>query len=319
MHAPYTLFEVSWEVCNKVGGIHTVLSTKAKTLTGKLGDEYVCIGPWLLSGGQAPQAFEEESGFGEFCERCRALGVPVRVGRWKIPGRPLTILIEFSRPVRHEGRDPGRAVGALPGRLAQRRLGLHRAAALRPRCGTGDRAVARRARRAAPRPGRGAVPRVDDGHRAPVPEAARALDRHGLHHARDDARALDLLGRQVACGRPGRPQPRGGGRAAEHQGQALDGERLRARGGRVHHRQQHHRRRGRAVLPPPRGAAPAQRHRPRRDRRAGRQRPCARGRGAPARSRAALPGRGQRRTRRSCASRAATSSTTRASTSCSMR
>ncbi len=96
MHAPYTLFEVSWEVCNKVGGIHTVLSTKAKTLTGKLGDEYVCIGPWLLSGGQAPQAFEEESGFGEFCERCRALGVPVRVGRWRIPGRPLTILVEFS-------------------------------------------------------------------------------------------------------------------------------------------------------------------------------------------------------------------------------
>ena len=95
-HAPYTLFEVSWEVCNKVGGIHTVVSTKAKTLTSKLGDDYVCIGPWLLSGGQAPQAFEEETGFTEFSERCRALGVPVRVGRWKIPGRPRTILVEFS-------------------------------------------------------------------------------------------------------------------------------------------------------------------------------------------------------------------------------
>jgi glycogen phosphorylase/synthase len=95
-HAPYTLFEVSWEICNKVGGIHTVVSTKAKTLTAKLGDDYICIGPWLLSGGQAPQAFEEESGFAEFCERCRALGVPVRVGRWKIPGRPRTILVQFS-------------------------------------------------------------------------------------------------------------------------------------------------------------------------------------------------------------------------------
>ena len=31
------IFEVSWEVCNKVGGIHTVVSTKAKTLCGKLG------------------------------------------------------------------------------------------------------------------------------------------------------------------------------------------------------------------------------------------------------------------------------------------
>ena len=94
--APYTLFEVSWEVCNKVGGIHTVVSTKAKTLVGKLGDDYVCIGPWMLSGGQAPQAFEEEQGFADFCERCRALGVPVRVGRWKIPGRPRAILVEFS-------------------------------------------------------------------------------------------------------------------------------------------------------------------------------------------------------------------------------
>ncbi|MDE5927057.1 MAG: hypothetical protein K2G98_01130, partial [Duncaniella sp.] len=29
---PELLFEVSWEVCNKIGGIYTVLSTKAKTL-----------------------------------------------------------------------------------------------------------------------------------------------------------------------------------------------------------------------------------------------------------------------------------------------
>ena len=32
MTSTHTLFEVSWEVCNKVGGIHTVLSTKAKSL-----------------------------------------------------------------------------------------------------------------------------------------------------------------------------------------------------------------------------------------------------------------------------------------------
>jgi phosphorylase/glycogen(starch) synthase len=96
MSAHPTLFEVSWEVCNKVGGIHTVVSTKAKTLVGKLGDEYVAIGPWLLSGGTSGTGFEEERGFEAFCESCRALGVPVRVGRWKIPGRPRTILVEFS-------------------------------------------------------------------------------------------------------------------------------------------------------------------------------------------------------------------------------
>lgn len=96
MEASYTLFEVSWEVCNKVGGIHTVVSTKAKTLVGEFGDDYVAIGPWLLSGTHLAEQFEEEAGFGAFCEACRAVGVPVRVGRWKIPGRPRTILVEFS-------------------------------------------------------------------------------------------------------------------------------------------------------------------------------------------------------------------------------
>jgi hypothetical protein len=94
MPSPHALFEVSWEVCNKVGGIHTVVSTKAKTLVSRFGDDYVAIGPWLLSGRH--EGFEEEQGFDDFCESCRALGIPVRVGRWKIPGRPLTILVEFS-------------------------------------------------------------------------------------------------------------------------------------------------------------------------------------------------------------------------------
>jgi phosphorylase/glycogen(starch) synthase len=94
--APYTLFEVSWEVCNKVGGIHTVVSTKAKTLVERFGDDYIAVGPWLLSGEPSGDAFEEDRSYGDFCESCRELGVPVRVGRWKIPGRPLTILVEFS-------------------------------------------------------------------------------------------------------------------------------------------------------------------------------------------------------------------------------
>ncbi len=92
----FTLFEVSWEVCNKVGGIHTVVSTKAKTLVDRFGEDYVAIGPWMLGGREASEVFEEESGFEAFAESCRALGAPVRVGRWKIPGRPRTILVEFS-------------------------------------------------------------------------------------------------------------------------------------------------------------------------------------------------------------------------------
>ncbi|PSL34661.1 hypothetical protein [Chitinophaga ginsengisoli] len=45
--SPDYIFEISWEVCNKVGGIHTVLSTKAALLQDKLKDYYIMIGPDL--------------------------------------------------------------------------------------------------------------------------------------------------------------------------------------------------------------------------------------------------------------------------------
>jgi len=99
---PFTLFEVSWEVCNKVGGIHTVLSTKAKTLVERLGDDaYLTVGPWLLSESDANLPFDDEPGFEATIDACRALGVPVRVGRWRIPGAPRTMLVSFSGQYPH--------------------------------------------------------------------------------------------------------------------------------------------------------------------------------------------------------------------------
>lgn len=47
---PDCLFEISWEVCNKVGGINTVIATKARTVCGKYGDRYFTIGPDLGQG-----------------------------------------------------------------------------------------------------------------------------------------------------------------------------------------------------------------------------------------------------------------------------
>ncbi|MCC6782981.1 MAG: alpha-glucan family phosphorylase [Planctomycetes bacterium] len=96
MKSPHALFEISWEVCNKVGGIHTVLSSKAKTAVARFGDDYVVVGPWLLSDTDRRNAFEPEPGHEVFADACRALGLPVQIGRWKIPGRPRCILIEFS-------------------------------------------------------------------------------------------------------------------------------------------------------------------------------------------------------------------------------
>lgn len=91
-----TLFEVSWEVCQKVGGIHTVLSTKSRSLAERLGDAYVVVGPWLLGTADSDGAFRPEPGFEAFEEGCRSAGVPVRVGRWNVPGNPRTLLVEFT-------------------------------------------------------------------------------------------------------------------------------------------------------------------------------------------------------------------------------
>ena len=54
------LFEVSWEVCNKVGGIHTVVSTKAKTLVERFSENYILIGPDILRESKDNPEFEED-------------------------------------------------------------------------------------------------------------------------------------------------------------------------------------------------------------------------------------------------------------------
>ena len=90
------LYEVSWEVCHKVGGIHTVVATKARSMVERHGDGYLAVGPWLLSEGNAEKVLDAEPAFDAFAEGCRAAGVPVRVGRWCIPGRPRVVLVEFS-------------------------------------------------------------------------------------------------------------------------------------------------------------------------------------------------------------------------------
>ena len=93
---PDRLFEVSWEVCNKVGGIHTVLATKANSAVRIFGDRYVAIGPDI----------HREDDNGEFVEDAQLLadwrrivyddGIRIRIGRWQVPGAPIAVLVDFS-------------------------------------------------------------------------------------------------------------------------------------------------------------------------------------------------------------------------------
>ena len=95
MIQPDYIFECSWEVCNKVGGIYTVLSTKARTLQQRFPDHILFIGPELGSAGQAAEFDEDASLFLDWRRTTSAAGLPVRVGRWRIPGAPLVLLVDY--------------------------------------------------------------------------------------------------------------------------------------------------------------------------------------------------------------------------------
>ncbi|MBD5244658.1 MAG: glycosyltransferase [Barnesiella sp.] len=91
------LFETSWEVCNKIGGIYTVLSTKAKTLQKLYKDKVVFIGPDVWSESNPSPYFIESKTLLKAWKAKAGLpeGVSVRVGRWDVPGKPIVVLVKF--------------------------------------------------------------------------------------------------------------------------------------------------------------------------------------------------------------------------------
>ncbi|MCZ4695231.1 alpha-glucan family phosphorylase [Ancylomarina euxinus] len=93
---PDYIFEVSWEVCNKIGGIHTVISTKALSLKKAFGDNIIYIGPDLWNENNPCQEFKEDlTLFKEWKLQVASCGINVKIGRWLILGNPLAILIDF--------------------------------------------------------------------------------------------------------------------------------------------------------------------------------------------------------------------------------
>src|SRR5574344_670492 len=95
---PELIFETSWEVCNKIGGIYTVLSTKAKSLQDLCGCKLIFIGPDLWSEENPSHCFKESKTLllDWRTNNCLPQGIKVRVGNWLVPGNPLVILIDYS-------------------------------------------------------------------------------------------------------------------------------------------------------------------------------------------------------------------------------
>lgn len=95
---PDYLFEVSWEVCNKVGGIHTVISTKALSLVNELKDNYILIGPDVWRDTEHnPEFIEDNLLFSSWKNKAFEEGLIVKIGRWNIPSKPIAIIVDFTK------------------------------------------------------------------------------------------------------------------------------------------------------------------------------------------------------------------------------
>lgn len=89
------LLEVAWEVCNQLGGIYQVIRSKAPIMVKRWRERYLLVGPYVAS--RAALEFEERkaSGWvGRMIETLGEEGLPVRHGRWLVPGRPRVLLVE---------------------------------------------------------------------------------------------------------------------------------------------------------------------------------------------------------------------------------
>ncbi|KAG0743905.1 hypothetical protein G6F16_010076 [Rhizopus arrhizus] len=90
------LFEIAWEVANKVGGIYTVIKTKVPVTVREFGERYCLIGP--LSYKTAPMEVEAleppTEMLRETLEAMSASGVRYLFGRWLVEGAPYVLLFD---------------------------------------------------------------------------------------------------------------------------------------------------------------------------------------------------------------------------------
>jgi len=106
------LFEVSWEVCNKVGGIYTVVSSKAARMKEFYGDNYFLIGPYFQN--KRIQEFEEKEP-PKFIQKIfvelNKEGIQCYFGKWLVKGEPNAILIDYMSSVEKKRYNTKRIMG----------------------------------------------------------------------------------------------------------------------------------------------------------------------------------------------------------------
>ncbi|KAF8566417.1 hypothetical protein P879_02814 [Paragonimus westermani] len=91
------VFETAWEVVNKVGGIYTVIRTKAATTVEELGDHYILLGP--LNEVCMRTEVDVTEPTNEVLKRTitamRQHDIKIVFGRWLIEGYPNVVLFDI--------------------------------------------------------------------------------------------------------------------------------------------------------------------------------------------------------------------------------
>ncbi|MDD6252938.1 MAG: DUF3417 domain-containing protein, partial [Bacteroidales bacterium] len=98
LNRPDYLFEVSWEVCNKVGGIYTVIATKSLFLKSQLKRHHILIGPDVWMDTDANPDFHEDPLLWQAWRiEAAKSGLRLRIGKWNVPGSPVAVLVDFKQ------------------------------------------------------------------------------------------------------------------------------------------------------------------------------------------------------------------------------
>ncbi len=96
------VFEVSWEICNKVGGIYTVIKSKVPRMMKYYKNLYM-VGPYVPK--KAAVEFQQQpapDNLKGIFDELKNEGIECYFGQWLIKGKPQTILIDFSKFMEHK-------------------------------------------------------------------------------------------------------------------------------------------------------------------------------------------------------------------------
>lgn len=89
------IVEVAWEVCNQVGGIYTVIRSKAPSMVEHAQNNYCMVGPYLNKNIQAElePLDDAQDIFGQAAAALRKKGYDVQYAQWLITGKPRVVLL----------------------------------------------------------------------------------------------------------------------------------------------------------------------------------------------------------------------------------